>query len=272
MLALVLAGMLAQTPASSIAITAEARAESLRYRIENPSSFDTPQLVPHFFEQTYDTGNLWLGARARYPLFRREAETAVSITPHVTAQADDFDTFFQPDGNLIVTGTTGNASLRAWQVSQRIVTGDARGFSFGVGYAYRRDSARFHDGVRITTMTSPPSERRELVTTREFVTSQVHQIDWFGRWSPPSSRLTLAFEVSPLSFGRLVIDLPDKYPGRLIRFNARAAVFGAEAAFRWRIAATQVEVAARASRSLPYFAGAALHVRAAGLVLRVGTR
>lgn len=271
MLAILLAGFFAQAPAASVAVTVEPRTESLRYRFANPSSFDTEELVPHFFEQTYDTANLWVGARARYRVFGRVLETSGSITPRVTGQADDFDTFFQRDGNVIVSGTTGNASLRAWQATQRLVTSEPGRLSSGVGYTYRRDSARYHDGIRITTMTMPPSERREIVTTREFVTSQIHQLDWFGRWSHPSG-FTVSLEASPLILGRLAVELPDKYPGRTIRFNARSASIGGEAAFRWRAAAISLELAGRASRAFPYNSDAALHVGGAAFVLRIGTR
>jgi hypothetical protein len=270
--AVLLAGLVAQAPQAGLALAVEARAESLRYRFENPSSFDTAELVPHFFEQTYDTGNVWVGGRAGYALFGRAAETRVSFTPQITTRADDFDTFFQPDGNIVVTGTTGNASLRAWQISQRIVTGGSSGLSFGLGYTYRGDSARYHEGTRITTMTAPPSERRELVTTREYASSQLHQVVWSARWVPGPSNWTLSVDASPFTFGRLAIELPDKYPGRTIRFYARGAALDLEAAFRWPIAVLNVEMAARVSRSFPYSSGAALHIRSAALVLRVGTR
>ncbi|HJR61747.1 MAG TPA: hypothetical protein VJ813_20235 [Vicinamibacterales bacterium] len=275
MLAVILATLLAQTLAQTpnISVTVEPRVESLRYRFENPSSFDTVELVPHFFEQTYDTDNVWLGLRARYRLLNRAAETQAAFTPQVTAQADDIDTFFQSDGDVVVSGTIGTASLRAWEVGQRVVVGASGNIQYGLGYSYRRDSARYHDGTRITRRSSPPSEIRELVTTREFVASQVHQAVWFARWSAGADRpFSMLFEASPFTLGRLAIELPDKYPGRTIVFRSRAAVLAGEAAFRWPMASMNVELAARASRSFSYSRGAAMRLGGASLVLRVGTR
>ena len=54
--ALVAAIVIAQAqPAWTISVSIEPARESLRYRFDNPSSFNTVELVPHFFEQTYDT-------------------------------------------------------------------------------------------------------------------------------------------------------------------------------------------------------------------------
>jgi hypothetical protein len=273
MLALILAGLLAQTPAQNISATIEPRVESLRYRFENPSSFDTVALVPHFFEQTYDTDNIWLGVRGQYRILRRAAETRLAVTPQVTGQADDLDTFFQPDGNVIVSGTVGNASLRAWEVGQRVVVGESGPLAYGVGYSYRRDSARYHEGTKITRTSLPPAEAREIVTTREFVTSQVHQAQWFARWSPTAVQaLSITIEAAPFTLGRLAIELPDKYPGRTIVFRSRAAVIGAEATLRWPIAGMRVELGAAANRSFSYSSGATMRRSGASLLLRLGTR
>lgn len=271
MLAVLLAGLLAQSPAPSVAVTLEPRVESFRYRFESPSNFDTVELVPHFFEQRYDTDHLWVGVRGRYRLRGLAAETTAALTPQTTARADDFDTFFQPGGNIVVTGTTGNASLRAWDVSQRLATAGAGTFSYGIGYSYRRDSARYHEGTRITTTTTPPSELREPVTTREFVTSHLHQVLWFGRWRA-SPAWTLGVDAAPFALGHLAIELPDKYPGQTLGFRARAAILGAEAAVHWPVGAIGVEIAARANRSFSYSNAASLHVSGAAVVVRLGTR
>src|SRR5262245_43655640 len=143
--ALVAAALLAQAPPGwSAGFTIEPARESLRYRFDNPSSFNTQELVPHFFEQTYDTRNLWIGGRFTYALWGHTPETRASVTPEATRSADDFDTFFQPDGNVVVAGTTGNASIRSWQVSQRLTAERVRGADVGVLFTYRRDTARYH--------------------------------------------------------------------------------------------------------------------------------
>lgn len=271
MLALILAGVIAQAH-PTVAISIEPRIESLRYRFENPSSFDTAELVPHFFEQTYDTDNLWAGASTRYRLFGLDAETSLAFTPSVTAQADDLDTFFQPDGNVVVSGTLGNASLRAWRVGQRVVIDRTPRFEYGIGYGYRRDTARFHDGTRITRTTSPPSDRHEIVTTREFVVSQVHEARWFARWSPERSPLSITAEGVPFAIGRLAVELPDKYPGRTLIFSSRVAILRGEVASRWTIGAMDLELAAAAERSFSYSSRARMRLRGVSLVLRAGTR
>jgi hypothetical protein len=273
MLLVLLAAVLAQAPPQAgVAVTVAPRIESLRYRFENPSSFDTAELVPHFFEQTYGTSNVWAGLRARYQLFRIAAESSVEVTPQVTGRADDLDTFFQPDGNVIVSGTVGNASLRGWNVAQRLVVGRTRIIEYGVGYGYRRDTARYHDGTRITRTTVPQFELRETVTTREFVTSQVHEAKWFVRWAPERSRLSLFVEAAPFAVGRLAIELPDKYPGRLLVFSSRTAMLRAEVTRNWTIGGLDLELAGAAERSFSYSSRARMRLQGVSIVLRAGTR
>lgn len=273
MLAAVLAVLLAQEPSAALTVTVEPRRETLKYRFENPSSYNTPELVPHFFEQTYATSNVWVGLRATYPIGGRSATTSITVTPQVTAQADDFDTFFQPDGNVIVAGTTGNASLRAWQIAQRFVLGGTSNFNYGIGYSYRRDTARYHEGIRITTMTQPASELRELVTTREFVTSHVHELGWFAQWTPEHTRgLSLAATISPAMLGRLAVELPDKYPGRRLRFNASAAAVDADVTYARRLGAIDIGAGLRASRVIRLRNAARLNIASVSLVLHAGTR
>lgn len=271
MLAAVLAGLLAQAPAPGVAVIVEPRFETLRYRFDNRSSFDTVELVPHFFEQTYDTDNMWLGARARYGVWRLDAESSAAVTPSATRRADDFDTFFQPDGNVVVTGTTGNASLRGWDVQQRVVVGRGAGIEYGVGYGYRRETASYHEGTRITTTTRPPSETRETVTTRERVTSQIHQAIWFARLQPGRG-FAVAFEASPFAIGRLAVELPDKYPGRTLTFQARAALVGVEATVSRAAGPVRIEAGARATRSFAYSSAARMRISGLALVLRLAAR
>lgn len=273
MFAAVLAALLAQEPSGAVALMIEPRRETLQYWFENPSSFNTPEPVPHHFEQTYATSNWWMGLRATYLLCGRPASTTVAVTPQVTAQADDFDTFFQPDGNIVVSGTTGNASLRAWQVSQRRMLGGGDVFAYGIQYSYRRDSARYHDGIRITTMTAPLSEVREVVTTREFVTSHVHDLGWFARWRPRLSRgLSVSASLSPAVLGRLAVELPDKYPGRRLRFNASAAAVSGDLAYTRRLGPLDVGGAVRVSRIFRLREAAQLKMASVSLVIHAGTR
>jgi hypothetical protein len=61
-----LAAIAAPAAAQTVQVRYEHEFGAYRYRFENPSSFDTPQLVPHFFEQKYDTNKDWLVGRVAY--------------------------------------------------------------------------------------------------------------------------------------------------------------------------------------------------------------
>src|SRR5262245_64089340 len=51
---------------AQVQIGIEAQRDRFTYHFENPSSVDTPFLVPHFFEQTYNADNIWLVGRVNY--------------------------------------------------------------------------------------------------------------------------------------------------------------------------------------------------------------
>lgn len=252
----------------SASVTLERARESLRYRFDNPSSFDTAVLVPHFFEQTYDTRNGWLGLRLRYPGLARGAETRVAMTPHATRRADDFDTFFQPGGNVVVSGTTGNATIRSWRVEERVTLGHVRNVALGVALGYRHDSARYHDGIGIVTTTVPPTETRRLVTTREFVTSRMFES---GLFLSAGRKVVVTADVVPVAGARLRVDLPDKYPGRLIVFGARYSAAAAEVRYARRIGAARAGAGLRAQATWPWRRSAAVNRRSLGLFLSLGT-
>jgi hypothetical protein len=256
-------------PAWTASISLEPARESLRYRFDNPSSFDTEQLVPHFFEQTYDTRNLWISGRITYPLFGRVSETRVSVTPQATRRADDFDTFFQPDGNVVRSGTTGNASIRSLQILQRVTADHMHGLDVGISLGYRRDTARYHEGLGILTTTRPPTEVRRLVTTREFVTSQLFEAGAFGArsWGSFSGSIDLI----AVGVGRLAIELPDKYPGRTIVAAGRYSSAMAEGAYTRRAGPTVARIGVRAGASLPWRRSSAVHLRRLSFFLTLGT-
>lgn len=67
--------------------------DRLTYRFENPSSFNTPELVPHSFRQHYEGDNHWLLLQATYGPGRMRWTTDVGVTPETTARGDDYDTF-----------------------------------------------------------------------------------------------------------------------------------------------------------------------------------
>lgn len=242
----------------------EPRVESLAYRFENPSRYDTTELVPHSFKQTYDTDNLWLGARAGHPFFKRRGRFEAAVTPAATRRADDFDTFHQPDSNTIVSGTTGNATLRGWRVSEQVFLGGRNGVAFGLGYSYRRDRARFHDGDGITTTRIPPFVAHRLVTTRENTASQLHAVSWIAETSRRLGRngsLEVSVDIAPLARARLTVVLPDKYPGQQLVFDARVASASLAARYVRNIGSWSVGAGVKGGRTFSWQRSARMDLR-----------
>jgi hypothetical protein len=266
---MLMAAVVSQAPWWSAAVTVEPSRESLRYRFDTPSSFDTEFLVPHFFEQRYDTRNTWVGLRVDHPLFAKRAEARVAMTPSVTRSADDFDTFYQPDGNVIVSGTTGTASLRSWRFDERVVLARVRGADTGIAVAYRHDAATFNEGIGIVTTTKPPTETRTLVTTREFTSSRMLEIAAFASASRNGFSADARFV--PAAAGRLAVRLPDKYPGSELVFTARYASVGAEVRYGRRIGGVRAGAALRAETTRPWQRTAAVYRRSLGLLLELGS-
>ena len=236
----------------------ELRRDRFHYRFENPSSFDTAELVPHFFRQSYVADTPWIVVRARYGVGRQHWATEVAITPDRVTFGDDFDTFRQPGGDVVTSGTRGDVSLRAWRIAQRLVDTGSAYVRLRVGYVYRRDRARFHPADRVVTHTRPPSETRTFITTRETTIAETHELRfgleriWRGgaAWA-----LHASVEGAPALVARLTTRLPDKYPGRDIVFVA----LGGSAALRVGIAGTwrrwTVEASADGERAWSYLGG-----------------
>jgi hypothetical protein len=121
-------------------------------------------------------------------------------------------------------------------------------------------------------MTLPPSEVRETVTTREFVTSQIHQARWFATWRPTGGPFSIRAEAAPFAIGRLAVQLPDKYPGRTLVFRSRTSLIGVGAALTHSIGAMELELSARADRSFSYSRKAAMDLNSLSFLLGIGTR
>jgi hypothetical protein len=254
-------------PRWGASILSEVTRERFTYHIENPSSYDTPELVPHFFEQTYDANNLWIGARVTHPLGRERGELEFALTPQRTRRADDFDTFFQPDGNIVVTGTTGGASVRSWRVSERFPFARWRAVAVDFEYSYRRHRARYHDGDGITTTTLPPSVTHRLVTTRETAVSELHEAGLFVRGRRAAGRRSLdaMLGVMPVGLGRLSVDLPDKYPGRILVFYASVSTLRGRAFYTLPAGRATVRVGVHAAKTLSWRNRAQLDSRTVSL-------
>ena len=260
----------AATASAQVAVGVEARRDRFTYRFDNPSSFDTPFLVPHFFEQRYVADNVWLMGSASYAAGIRW-ETSAGITPQRTAIADDYDTFFNPDGTVFVSGTTGGASIRSFQVSQRGEVARRGAAALVSGYRLRLDRADFHLGHKTVTRNGVVIEAID-VTTRETTSSQLHEFlfgfttafDLGHRWS-----LLVDTEVSPVALGRLLVRLPDKYPGQDLVFLATVGVAGAQATLSRRLGEWGLAFSLDGGGTWSYRSTAALSRRVLGLRLAI---
>jgi len=258
LLALTVSDARAQQPAPStepavVLVSAEARSESLRYRFDNPSLFDTPALVPHFFEQTYEAGNLWVIATARYTAGVR-METRVGATPQRVGRADDYDTFYDPGNVVIVSGTTGDATRRGFLFSQTADIGRAGPVQLSVGYRLRWDTFDFHVGHKTVTRNGVLIFAGD-VTSPEMTDSKVHEVITGFRAAPRISgtwRLDVSGELSPLTLGRLSVQLPEKYPGEDLVFFARAFAASARVALARDRTRWPIEIAWQAGRTWSY--------------------
>lgn len=234
--------------AQEILIGVEARRDRIRYHFDNPSSADTPFLVPHFFEQTYEADHVWLVASARYTAGAR-METMVGATPQRDGRADDFDTFFDPGNVVIVSGTTGDAAMRSLLISQKAEIARTGPVRVWLGYRLRWDRFDFHAGHKTVTRNGVLTAASE-VTSPEMTDSKTHELLVGVRAEPALGggwRLRLSGEISPMTLARLSVQLPEKYPGQDLVFFAKVFASSARVALvrageRWPIElAVQVE-------------------------------
>jgi hypothetical protein len=200
----------------------EARRDRFQYHFDNPSSFDTPAPVPHFFEQRYIADNVWAVFTLRYTAGVRW-ETSIGATPRRTTTADDYDTFFNPDGTVWVSGTTGGAGMQSFRISQKANVGRIGAVAFVAGYRLRMDLADFQLGhktvrrngavVLAADVTSPETTRSRLT---EPLLGATASFNLYPAWW-----LSIDAESAPLAMGRLLVRLPEKYPGQDIVSAAR---------------------------------------------------
>ena len=256
---------------ASLLVGVEARRDSLRYHFENPSSFDTPFLVPHSFDQTYDASNVWLVVTARYTAGVRW-ETSAGLTPERTAQADDYDTFVDPGNVVFVSGTTGDALARGVLVSQAADVARAGPLQVSLRYRFRWDRFNFLDGHKTVTRNGVLVAAGD-VTSPEMTDSKVHEV-LVGLHAAPSLtgawRLAVSGEVSPATLARLSVQLPEKYPGQDLVFFAKVFAVSARVALVRTGGRFPIEVALHAERTFSYRSTAQLTRSAQSLALSAG--
>jgi hypothetical protein len=225
------------------------------YHFENPSRFNTADNVPHFFEQRLNLDAGWLWGRARYRFGGRTWETDAGASASGAGVGDDYDTFLNPDGNVIVYGTTAGASTLSLRVSQTVELATVGGWHARVGYAYRRDRADYHASFSTTTMTNPVTRTQFWNADRETTISQVHEVCvGFSRdlrlAAPWHARVVA--DLSPATLARLATLLPDKYPGQPIVFIAKAMALDASVELNYRRGGVSYGVAAGFISTLNY--------------------
>lgn len=223
------------SPAVTVSAGYEPHRDRLHYGFENPSTIDTPFLVPHRFDQTYVADNQWFLLSVRYPVFGEFMKTEVSLTPERATFASDLDTFFDPDNDLVVSGTAGDVMMRSWQVAH---WSEARlwGQLWRLGYVFRRDVTEFRSTERLLTHSNPASASRTPINTHETTISSVQEIPFGVSRQIAVARgwvLTAGTDVAPVATARLTTILPEKYPGQEIVFEATVATLAARAQVDW---------------------------------------
>jgi hypothetical protein len=205
---------------SQVSIGAEIVRDRPTWHFDNPSSIDTSELVPHYFEQQYTLDNVWFNAAARYRA-GVDWRTSIGVTPATQATATDYDTFFDPGDVTWVAGTTGDARTHSFRLAQEVELGRVGSLRLSGGYRFRLDLANFLEGDRSVTRNGVLLSRT-IVTTREYTNAQTHEI-FFGAAAETGSggrwRLRVRGNVAPTAINRLAIELPDKYPGRTLVYR-----------------------------------------------------
>lgn len=206
----------------TVTLRVEQRSEWFDYHIENLSNIEPGPLVPHNYEQEYDADGTWIFVEARYRLGANAAATEIGVAPTVTRFGSDIDTFFQPSGDVITSGTRGDVRLTRFSIQQWFEIARLHRVRFDLTGAYRRSTMDFLPALRIVTHSRPPSETEEPVGADETTWSHVWTMGlavsaplYAGRrWQTAAT-----IEVTPLTLARLDVSLPLKYPGEIISRN-----------------------------------------------------
>lgn len=232
---------------AQLLIGAEYDHDRFTYHFDNPSIFDTTAPVPHYFEQRYDADNLWLVAAAKYTA-GIPFETTGGLTPTRSSTGDDYDTFVDPDGTVIVAGTTGPISIRSWRLGQRADVARAGAVTVTSGYRLRVDLVDFGVGHKTIVRNGVVVSATD-VSSPEHTASQVHEI--YGGIRAGG----FAAEFAPITLGRLLVQLPEKYPGQDLIYYAKGATGSASYSLAW----SRLVFSVHAQHMWSYSSAAALH-------------
>jgi hypothetical protein len=248
-----------------------ARHDRFSYHFDNPSSFDTAALVPHFFEQRYVADNVWLVASVHFTAGIRW-DMSAGATPARQATGDDYDTFLNPEGTVWVSGTTGSISIHSWQITMRGEVARRGAVSFLVGYRWREDRSDFglghntvtRNGVTVATEDVTDPERTQSRVLEILAGASLsHRIG--QRW-----RLTADGEFAPVTLGRLLVQLPVKYPGEDLVFVAKGMAVSGRMSVAYQRPGWRLEVAGDAGHTGGYGSTATLARDLFGVQFSVG--
>ncbi|HZR26405.1 MAG TPA: hypothetical protein VFA59_22605 [Vicinamibacterales bacterium] len=196
----------ASRAAAQVTVGAEYDRDRFTYHFDTTSS--------SFFEQRYNADNVWIVGTVRYvagiPLV-----TTAGFTPSRDSTADDYDTFVDATGTL-VSGTTGPISIHSWRIGQLAEVARVGHAALTLSYRLRADTSDFRVGHK-TVVQNGVTIAAFDVTTPEFTSSMVHEIAGGVRMGG------FRAELAPATLGRLVVQLPDKYPGQDLVYLAKGA-------------------------------------------------
>lgn len=268
------AAPLATPPRWSVGLVAEHRAEHVGYHFTDPSTFDTATPVPHFFDQHYDASNTWIALTVTVRAPRFAAQTEVAWAPRVTTSGSDLDTFFDPSGDVIVSGSNGLVSLGSFAVSERLGLIVWHGWTIGPMVGYERSTANFAPASLLVTHTDPPSTSATFTTARETTTSQVIESGVSGerRWPISGAwHVRASVDLLPLTVGRLSVALPDKAPPLQTSWQATALAARAQLAIERGIGPAVAGVGLTALDVRSYQQASAYRSHGAGVTIYVRT-
>jgi hypothetical protein len=257
--------------AQSVSLGVGLERDRFTYHFDNRSSFDTAELVPHFFEQRYVADNLWLAGVLRYHA-GIDWETSGGVTPRRTGTGDDYDSFFNPDGTVIVSGTTGGIAIRSWRLGQRAVAGRSGPIAVVTGYRLRVDNADWQLGHSTTTRNGVLVDAHDTVD-REYTRSAMHQISTGLQIRSAEGRrwqTRVDAELSPAVIGRLLIQLPDKYPGRDLVFLSKGGAAAVALSISHRRSPVPFTLAADVLRTWSYRSTAQLSRNTIAIRVTIG--
>ena len=263
---------LAQPDAPAVSAGYEAAYDRFNYFFANPSTFDSPDLVPHNFKQTYWSDNQWAFVSARYHVGKEAMETTFAITPSRETRGDDVDTFFLNSGDVATSGTSGRVDMRSMRIRQDVAIATRGGFTWHAGYQYRRDRQEFHARqIKTVTHTQPASSESFPIDGAERTLSETHEVfaGLSHTWYSSHWRVRARANLSPVMQARLTTILPFKYPGREIVFAAPVLAINPMLTFdrgdRWPFA-----IAVSATRTFSYSTARRFHHTAIAVAISAG--